>query len=50
MSYLPWDGPDFHIGNGPNLATMTLTLVLVVMTYSWMIRDTRSRQVELLGS
>ena len=43
-SYLPWDGPDFHIGNGLNLATTASTFILATLTYFWMIRDNKKRQ------
>lgn len=42
-SYLPWDGPDYHIGNGLNLAATVATLLLGVATLFWMWRDNRAR-------
>lgn len=35
-SFLPFDGPNFHIGNGLNLATSSLILILSVMLLFWM--------------
>ncbi|KAH7353705.1 major facilitator superfamily transporter [Plectosphaerella cucumerina] len=43
-SYLPWDGPDFHIGNGLNLACTSGTLILATATYFWMKRNNLKRQ------
>ncbi|KAG6026836.1 hypothetical protein E4U41_001160 [Claviceps citrina] len=42
-SYLPWDAPDYRIGNGLNLAATGTGLVLSVAMLLWMKRDNRSR-------
>lgn len=42
-SFLPFDGPDYHIGNGLNLATSTAILVLSVGLLLWMLADNRRR-------
>ncbi|RSL76757.1 hypothetical protein CEP51_009666 [Fusarium floridanum] len=43
-SFLPWDAPDFHIGNGLNLATSGTILVLSTATLWWMMRDNKKRE------
>ncbi|KAL0933880.1 major facilitator superfamily transporter [Colletotrichum truncatum] len=43
-AFLPWDGPDYRIGNGLNLATCSLILVLSTVTLFWMKRDNRRRE------
>jgi hypothetical protein len=43
-SFLSWDGPNYHIGNGLNLATSTTTLVISVLALLWMWRDNKRRQ------
>lgn len=42
-SFLPFDGPDFPIGNGLNLATSSTVLVLASLTLWWMHRDNKKR-------
>ncbi|KAJ3532444.1 hypothetical protein NM208_g8436 [Fusarium decemcellulare] len=42
-SFLPWDAPDYHIGNGLNLATSGTILVLSILTLLWMWRDNKKR-------
>lgn len=42
-SFLPWDGPNYHIGNGLNLATSGTILILSVLTLIWMKRDNKKR-------
>ncbi|KAL2004591.1 hypothetical protein VTN00DRAFT_3327 [Thermoascus crustaceus] len=42
-SFLPFDGPDYHIGNGLNLATSTITLIVSVALLLWMLADNRRR-------
>ncbi|KAJ5463264.1 Major facilitator superfamily domaingeneral substrate transporter [Penicillium sp. IBT 31633x] len=42
-SYLPFDGPDYHIGNGLNLATSTTTLILGAGLWMYMTWDNRRR-------
>lgn len=43
-SFLPWDAPDYHIGNGLNLATAGAILVLSTVTLLWMKRDNKVRE------
>jgi len=43
-SFLPWDGPNFPIGNGLNLATASTILVLSTLTLLWMKRDNKKRE------
>lgn len=43
-SFLSWDGPDYHIGNGLNLATSSTTLVISLLALVWMWRDNRRRE------
>jgi hypothetical protein len=43
-SFLPFDGPNFHIGNGLNLATSSTTLIVSILLYLWMIRDNKKRE------
>lgn len=42
-SYLPWDGPDFTIGNGLNLGAATTILALSVVMLMWMRMDNKRR-------
>lgn len=42
-SFLPGDGPDYHIGNGLNLATNGMVLLLSLATLFWMKRDNKAR-------
>ncbi|KAL0056904.1 hypothetical protein AAF712_016480 [Marasmius tenuissimus] len=53
-SFLPFDGPDFKIGNGLNLATSSVTLIVCIGLLVWMVadnkhRDKRDAKVELEG-
>ncbi|KAL1865801.1 hypothetical protein VTK73DRAFT_5048 [Phialemonium thermophilum] len=34
-SFLPWDGPDYRIGNGLNLGTSSTVLVLALGLFAW---------------
>jgi hypothetical protein len=43
-SFLPFDGPDYHIGNGLNLATATMTLILGSLMWVFMLWDNRRRE------
>ena len=43
-SFLPWDAPDYHIGNGLNLATSSLILIIGSVMWWWMRRDNRARE------
>ncbi|KAL1876767.1 hypothetical protein Plec18167_005176 [Paecilomyces lecythidis] len=42
-SFLPFDAPDYHIGNGLNLATSATTLLLSIGLLVWMTADNRRR-------
>ncbi|POR34380.1 Uncharacterized protein TPAR_05449 [Tolypocladium paradoxum] len=42
-SFLPGDGPNYHIGNGLNLATNGTVLLLSIATLIWMKRDNKRR-------
>ena len=43
-SFLPFDGPDYHIGNGLNLATASMTLILGACMWIFMRWDNRRRE------
>ncbi|KAI8721340.1 MFS domain-containing protein [Fusarium sp. LHS14.1] len=43
-SFLPFDGPNYPIGNGLNLATQVGTLILATLTLLWMNRDNKRRE------
>ncbi|WYZ35880.1 hypothetical protein EsH8_X_000527 [Colletotrichum jinshuiense] len=47
-SFLPWDGPDYPIGNGLNLATISAILITSTLTLFWMKRDNRKREGRVL--
>ncbi|PTB77313.1 MFS general substrate transporter [Trichoderma longibrachiatum ATCC 18648] len=42
-AFLPFDAPDYHIGNGLNLATSGTILVLGTVMLLWMKRDNKKR-------
>ncbi|ESK97477.1 mfs transporter [Moniliophthora roreri MCA 2997] len=42
-SFLPFDGPNYHIGNGLNLATSSTTLVIAIGLMFWMWADNKKR-------
>ncbi|KAI1826777.1 MFS general substrate transporter [Xylaria intraflava] len=42
-SYLPFDGPDYKIGNGLNLAAASLILIVSVLQLVWMNADNKRR-------
>jgi MFS family permease len=53
-SFLPWDAPNYPIGNGLNLATSGTVLIVAIITLLWMSldnkkRETRSVEEELAG-
>jgi hypothetical protein len=53
-SFLPFDGPNYHIGNGLNLATSSTIFLLSILLLLWMIannkqRDNRDVDAELAG-
>ena len=43
-SYISWDGPDFRIGNGLNLAAASMILVIGLLGLCWMKWDNRRRE------
>ena len=43
-SFLPWDAPNYHIGNGLNLATASGLLIISSLTLVWMKRDNKKRE------
>ncbi|EJD45751.1 MFS general substrate transporter [Auricularia subglabra TFB-10046 SS5] len=43
-SFLPFDGPDYHIGNGLNLATSSATLLTAIGMLVWMTADNKKRE------
>ncbi|KAL4865116.1 hypothetical protein BDV12DRAFT_155906 [Aspergillus spectabilis] len=43
-SFLQFDAPDYHIGNGLNLATSSLCLILSVCLWWWMKWDNKKRE------
>lgn len=42
-SFLPWDEPDYVIGNGLNLATNLTMLITAAILLWWMINDNKKR-------
>ncbi|ROW07760.1 hypothetical protein VMCG_03432 [Cytospora schulzeri] len=43
-SFLSWDGPNYHIGNGLNLATSSTILIVSILMLIWMKRDNKKRE------
>ena len=43
-SFLPFDGPNYPIGNGLNLATSSCVLLLSILLLIWMKRDNSNRE------
>ncbi|KAF9869310.1 MFS transporter [Colletotrichum karsti] len=43
-SYLPWDGPNYHIGNGLNLACASMILIVGFSAWFWMKWDNKKRE------
>lgn len=43
-SFLAWDAPNYHIGNGLNLATSSTVLLITTLTLLWMNRDNKRRE------
>lgn len=43
-SFLPLDAPNYHIGNGLNLATSSTILILSIALYFWMTWDNKKRE------
>ncbi|KAJ5735769.1 uncharacterized protein N7483_000894 [Penicillium malachiteum] len=42
-SFLPTDAPNYHVGNGLNLATSSMILLLGASLWMWMMWDNRRR-------
>ncbi|KAE8155191.1 major facilitator superfamily domain-containing protein [Aspergillus avenaceus] len=42
-SFLPFDSPNYHIGNGLNLATSTMIMILGACLWWWMKSDNKKR-------
>lgn len=45
-SFLPFDKPDYHIGNGLNLATSSTTLILSICLLLWMKMSNKKREAK----
>lgn len=43
-SFLPFDAPNYHIGNGLNLATSSTILILGACLWAWMKWDNKKRE------
>jgi hypothetical protein len=43
-SFLSWDSPNYHIGNGLNLATSSTILIISTLTLFWMKKDNKKRE------
>jgi MFS family permease len=43
-SYLSWDGPNYRIGNGLNLASSSIILIITTLTLMWMNADNKKRE------
>jgi peptidoglycan/LPS O-acetylase OafA/YrhL len=43
-SFLPKDAPDYHIGNGLNLATSSTTLLVSIALLFWMYSNNKKRE------
>jgi sugar phosphate permease len=43
-SFLSWDSPDYHIGNGLNLATSSVILIISTLMLFWMASDNKRRE------
>ncbi|KAL2869096.1 putative MFS transporter [Aspergillus lucknowensis] len=45
-SFLEFDAPDYHIGNGLNLATSSMCLILSALLWAWMNWDNKKRDAK----
>lgn len=45
-SFLPFDGPNYHIGNGLNLATTSTMFFLSIALLFWMLGDNKKRSAK----
>ena len=43
-SFLPFDGPNYHIGNGLNLATSSTIFILSILLWFWMRSNNKKRE------
>jgi hypothetical protein len=43
-SFLPFDGPNYHIGNGLNLATTSTIFIMSILLWFWMRADNKKRE------
>lgn len=43
-AFLPWDAPNYHIGNGLNLATAGSIFIVGLLTHIWMNYDNKRRE------
>jgi MFS family permease len=43
-SFLPFDAPNYHIGNGLNLATNSTVLLVSIALLAWMMWDNKKRE------
>jgi hypothetical protein len=43
-SFLPFDSPNYRIGNGLNLATSSTVLILSILLLLWMNRSNKKRE------
>ncbi|KAL4875223.1 major facilitator superfamily domain-containing protein [Aspergillus karnatakaensis] len=43
-SFMAFDAPDYHIGNGLNLATSSMCLILSALMWAWMKWDNKKRE------
>ncbi len=43
-TFLPFDAPNFHIGNGLNLATSSMVLIMSIVTLFFMKADNSRRE------
>lgn len=42
-SFLPFDAPNYHTGNGLNFATSTTLFILAILSLLWMVADNKKR-------
>lgn len=49
-SFLPFDAPNYHIGNGLNLATSSTILLLSIALLGWMLFDNKKRDKKNMDS
>ncbi|KAH8599291.1 retrograde regulation protein 2 [Bisporella sp. PMI_857] len=49
-SFLPFDGPNYHIGNGLNLATSSTIFILSIALLLWMWGDNKKRSSKHEGN